>query len=88
MATNRNSNKNEWTLFFLVLAGIVLGGFMGKLAGDISYLKWLNFGYDFGMQNPLTVNLKVLYLQFKIMISINIASILGIALAIFAYRKL
>ncbi len=88
MAANRNGRKNEWTLFFLVLAGIVLGGFLGKLATDISFLKWLNFGYDFGMDNPLTINLKILYLQFKIMLSINIASIAGIAIAIFIYRKI
>lgn len=44
--------KNNWTLFILILAGIVLGGFLGNLAQGISWLSWLNYGQSFGLQNP------------------------------------
>ena len=37
-------NKNFWVLLLLMLAGIVLGGFIGNLAEGISWLSWLNFG--------------------------------------------
>ena len=40
--------KNFWILLIMLLAGIVLGGFMGQLANGISWLSWLNFGQSFG----------------------------------------
>jgi hypothetical protein len=82
--------KNGWALFLLILAGIIVGGFLGELAKDVEYLKWLNFGNDksFGFKNPLALDLGILYLEFKLVISITLASIIGIALAIFIYRKL
>ena len=39
--------KNYWTLLLLVLAGIVLGGFIGELTSNISFLSWLNYGQSF-----------------------------------------
>ena len=33
--------KNAWALFLLLLAGIVLGGFIGNLVSGISGLGWL-----------------------------------------------
>lgn len=33
--------KNSWALFLLILAGIVLGGFIGMLAGDTGDLVGL-----------------------------------------------
>ena len=41
--------KNFWILLIMLLAGIVLGGFMGQLANGISWLSWLNFGQSFGL---------------------------------------
>ena len=40
--------KNFWILLIMLLAGIVLGGFMGQLAEGISWLNWLNFGQSSG----------------------------------------
>lgn len=89
MSYQRNGNKNGWALFLLVLSGIVIGGFIGSLVSEISYLKWLNFGYQFGMNSePLVIDLKVVVVTFKILFNITISSILGIALSIFIYRKL
>jgi len=42
-----NRNKNSWSLFLLLLAGIVLGGFLGTLADGSPYLSWLNYGQSF-----------------------------------------
>ena len=89
MAYQRKGTKNGWTLFLLVLTGIVLGGFIGSLAQGVPYLKWLDFGYKFGMVgNPLEIDLKVIELTFKILIRITVSSILGVALSLFVYRKL
>ena len=79
--------KNIWILIVLLLSGIVIGGLLGELAQNVSWLKWMSFGQEFGLQNPVVLNMGVLTLTFGLMIKINIASIIGIALAIFIYRK-
>ena len=52
--------KNFWILLIMLLAGIVLGGFMGQLANGISWLSWLNFGQSFGLDSPLVINFGIL----------------------------
>lgn len=78
--------KNGWTLLLLVLAGVVLGGFLGSLAAGVPGLDWLNFGDSFGLENPIVLSLGLVVLTFGLTIKINIASIIGIVLAILVYR--
>lgn len=78
--------KNGWTLLLLVLAGVVLGGFLGSLAAGVSGLDWLNYGQAFGLENPIVLSLGLVVLTFGLTIRITIASIIGIALAILIYR--
>lgn len=84
--------KSSLVLLLLMLAGVVLGGFIGHLAKDISWLSWLNYGQNFGINaadgSAFVLNLGVLTLQFGLSIKITIASIIGIILAFFLYRKL
>lgn len=80
--------KNYWTLLLLVLAGIVLGGFIGELTSNVSFLSWLNYGQSFGLSNPLVLNLGILVLTFGLKIKITIAGIIGILIAILIYRLL
>ncbi|MCI8401225.1 MAG: DUF4321 domain-containing protein [Lachnospiraceae bacterium] len=78
--------KNNWTLFILILAGIVLGGFLGNLAESVSWLGWLNYGQTFGLQNPVILELGILVLTFGLTIKITIAGIIGIIIGILVYR--
>ena len=80
------ASKNPWTLLLLVLAGIVLGGFLGHLASGVSALSWLGYGQTFGLTSPVVLDLGILVLTFGLTITINIASILGIVIAIIIYR--
>lgn len=80
--------KNNWTLFLLILAGIVLGGFLGNLADGISWLSWLNYGQSFGLQNPIVLELGILVLTFGLHIKITIAGIIGIIVGILVYRHI
>lgn len=84
----RSGTKNGWALLLLILAGIVLGGFLGSLTEGLSSLSWLDFGYEFGMKAPLILDLKVLVLQFQIYFDISIASILGTIIAIVVYKRI
>ena len=78
--------KNNWTLFILILAGIVLGGFLGNLAQNVSWLSWLNYGQAFGLENPLVLDLGILVLTFGLTVRITIAGIIDIIIGILVYR--
>lgn len=89
----RLAGKNGWTLLIFLLSGIVLGGFLGYLAKDVSWLSWLNFGQEFGLGSPdgsgiTSLNLGVVILSFGLRIKITIASILGMIISMIIYRKL
>lgn len=78
--------KNNWALFLLLLAGIVLGGFIGNLAAGVPGLSWLNYGQSFGLTSPIVFDIGILVLTFGLSIKITIASIIGVLIAIFIYR--
>ena len=63
-------SKNAWALFLLILAGIVLGGFIGMLADGVSALSWLNYGQSFGLDEPVILNLGLLVVTFGLTIKI------------------
>ena len=77
-------SKNGWTCLLLVLAGLVLGGFIGSLFPS----SFMNFGQTFGLTNPLILDFGILSITFALTIKITIASILGIVIALLIYRIL
>lgn len=80
--------KNIWILLVFLLAGLVIGGLLGKLASSVSWLWWLSYEQEFGINSPIVLDLSVLKLTFGLMFKINIASIIGMILAIFIYKKI
>ncbi len=79
-------SKNSWVLLLMILSGIVLGGFIGEMAEGIPFLSWLNFGESFGLKDPLVLNLGILVITFGLTIRITMASIIGVIIAVLAYR--
>lgn len=75
-------SKNGWALLLLLLAGIVIGGFIG----DLTNISWLNYGKTFGLTSPLVLDFGVLVITFALTIRITIASIIGVVIAILIYR--
>lgn len=47
----RGAGKNNWALFLLVLAGIVIGSFIAQATAGISALSWLNYGQKLWVYN-------------------------------------
>ena len=84
----RKGKNSPWALLLFMLCGLVLGGFIGMLTRDISWLSWLSYGQSFGLSSPLVLDLGVMVLTFGITINITMASIVGILLAIIIYRFL
>ena len=79
-------SKNAWVLLLLMLAGIVLGGFIGTLTQSVEGLSWLNYGQSFGLDSPIILNLGIIIITFGLSIKITIASIIGLILATIIYR--
>lgn len=80
-------DKNIWILLLFILSGLVVGGLLGELASKIDFLWWLGYGESFGLTSPLELDLNIIKITFGLVFKINIASIIGMALAIFIYRK-
>lgn len=87
MAT-KTREKNFWILLIFILCGLVIGGLLGEVAGKINGLWWLAYGQQFGLEAPIVLNLSILSITFAFSVKINIASIIGIAISIFLYKKI
>ena len=79
--------KNIWILLVFILSGLVVGGLLGDLAGKVDFLWWLSYGQNFGLSSPIELDLSIVQISFGLMFKINIASIIGIIIAILIYRK-
>lgn len=86
--SKRVLGKNSWSLFLLLLAGIVLGGLIGNLAADAQGFGWLNYGQSFGFQNPIVLDLGILVITFALSMKVTIAGIIGVMIAVLVYRIL
>ena len=80
-------DKNIWILLVFILSGLVIGGLLGELAVQVDALWWLGYGEEFGLESPIVLDLSLIKVTFALMFKINIASIIGLGLAIFIYRK-
>ncbi len=80
-------DKNIWILLLFILSGLVVGGLLGEIASKVDFLWWLGYGESFGLTSPLELDLNIIRITFGLVFKINIASIIGMAIAIFIYRK-
>ena len=80
-------DKNIWVLILFILAGLVVGGLLGELATRVDFLWWLGYGQTFGLQEPLVLDINLLKITFALVVKVNIASIIGMLLAILIYKK-
>ena len=81
-------DKNIWLLLLFICAGLVIEGLLGQLAGQVDWLSWLSYGQGFGVEEPFVLDLNVIKITFALVVNINIASIIGMAIALFLYRKI
>ena len=81
-------DKSTWIILLFICAGLVIGGLLGEVAAQVDWLSWLAYGQTFGIENPFVLDFNVLSLTFAFALHINIASIIGLAIAIFLYRKM
>ncbi len=82
------SGKSIWTMFLFVLAGLILGSFLGHYLGGIEGFSWLKFGQEFGIKNPFSLELGIIKLTFSFIVNLNISGVAGVALALFLYKRM
>jgi hypothetical protein len=80
------NDKRFWILLVFILCGIVIGSLLGELASNVNWLSSLAFSRSFGLSTPLTLDLGVIQLTFGLMININMASMIGVLIALIVYR--
>lgn len=80
--------KNFWIFLIFILSGLVIGGLLGELASKSGGLWWLGYSKEFGLTQPVALDLSILNISFGFSVKINIASILGIGIALLIYRKI
>ncbi len=84
----RGDTNNILIFILIILAGIVLGGFIGEYLGSIPFLDWLKYGKEFGLISPLILDLGVIKITFALTIKFTLGVIIGLVVAIFLYKKL
>ena len=80
--------KNIWILMLFILSGLVIGGLIGEFTKDVDFLWWLSYGQSFGLSAPIELDLNIVQISFGLMFKINVASILGMIIAVFIYKKI
>ena len=79
--------KNGLSLFLILLSGLVIGGFIGHYLGDMPFAGWLNYGGDFGISEPVGIELGIIKLQFGMLLRINVAGVIGLILGLLFYKR-
>ncbi|WP_026475937.1 DUF4321 domain-containing protein [Alkaliphilus transvaalensis] len=78
--------KNPWLLLLLLVTGVVIGSLIGTSLGNV--LPLLSYGPGpLGLRN-LEVNLGVIYFHVTMLIEINVASLVGLLLAVLIFNRL
>ena len=82
--------KKNLILLFLLLAGVMFGSLLAAATRNIPWLTWLSYGQTVGISvdNPMILDLAVIQLAFGFELGINIAQIICVLMAIFAYKGL
>ena len=76
---------NSIYLILLLLTSIIIGTILGKAL--YGYFPLLNYGESIGF-GPATLDLSIFTLTFGFSANLTVAGIIGILIAIIAYKKL
>ena len=77
-----------WVLIVIVVAGAMLGSVFADAVGQFTYLAPLGHSVAFGVDPPVTLDLRVLTLTLGLTVRLNLAIVLGIIAGIYLFRML
>ena len=81
--------KKTFLFLFYLLAGIVTGSLLASLCRSIPALTWLGYTNTIGFAaaNPAVLDLIIFKITFGFSMSISVAQIITISVAMFLYNK-
>ena len=86
------AHRGPGLLLVAIVAGLVIGSLLGELFGQIVRAEWLRDlltrGPTVGLTNPATLDLRLLSITFGIVFKVNVVGVLGIIIAVIAFRRL
>ena len=80
------SGSNILLLLIIFAAGGILGNIIGDIFG--TYFPILEGSRSVGFTSPIELDLNFIYLQFALMVRLNLAGIIGLIAAAWLFRKL
>ncbi|MEG0221221.1 MAG: DUF4321 domain-containing protein [Clostridia bacterium] len=64
-----------------------MGVLLGDLAASVSWLKFLSFGFDFGITEPAVLNLGIMKVTLGFWMKLNLAGVIGLITAAIVSNK-
>ncbi len=81
--------KKDFLFLFYLLAGIIAGSIIANLCAGVGGLSWLAYGQTIGFapNAPAVIDLAIIKLTFGFSMSLTVAHIITISLALLLYRR-
>ncbi len=78
------------TNFLLLLLVFAVGGILGNLIGEFfgEVVPLLKMSRAVGFTSPVELDLNFIYLQFALMVRLNLAGVIGLLIALWLFRQL
>lgn len=73
----------KFFICIIILAGFVMGVLLGDISNQFGPLSFLGFGFDFGLENPIVLNLGVMKLTLGFWMNVNLGGLAGLIISIF-----
>ncbi|AEF17610.1 MULTISPECIES: DUF4321 domain-containing protein [Thermoanaerobacterium] len=78
-------SKGIGTLCFLLLVGLLFGGFVGDFLAK--YVHAFSYQQMIGMNSPISIDLNFIKVSFLLAFRFNLGTVIGLIIAIFSYYK-
>ncbi len=80
--------KRDFFFLFYLIAGIIAGSIIANMCAGMGALSWLAYGQTIGFapNNPAVIDLAIFKLTFGFSMSLTVAHIITISIAMFIYR--
>lgn len=78
--------RNSWLLVLFVITGVILGSLIGNFFN--ATVPFLNYGPEPIGLNNVEINLGIIYFQITLLFKINVASLIGLLLAVIIFNRL
>lgn len=81
--------KKTIAFLFFLLAGITIGSLVAYVCRDVPYLSWLSFSQTVGLSTsePALLDLIVFQIAFGFTLTVNVAQIIFIIIAILIFSR-